>query len=148
MADGRMTNEQALFDFFQEAMAGVILTHAALDNFATEFIPEDFLFDDEGKQLNRSNLEQRGIELRLSRVLSAALGKPNLRIAEPDLWKRVSQLKKLRDDIHHQRAPGAYSADPGGTIFADLLKEWDCLELVDTVNRVMTHYGYGLTSGD
>jgi hypothetical protein len=137
------TNEAVLYEFFQEAMAGIVLTHAALDNFASESIPSGFVLTDGTEALDRAQLEQKGILFRLSRALSTALGKPNIMTDRPDLWERVLHLKGLRDEIAHVRDPNTYSIEEADTTtFAKLIREG--LEApVRTVNDVIDHYGLG-----
>lgn len=53
------TNEPLVMDFFREAMAGVICVHAALDNFANELMPSDFVYDADGQRRTRVQLEER-----------------------------------------------------------------------------------------
>ena len=138
-----ITNEAVLFGFFEDAMAGIVLAHAALDNYASESIPSGFVLAEGAQELDRAHLEQRGIELRLSRVLAAALDKPNLMNKRPELWQRVLDLKRLRDDIAHVKDPNTYSTtDPDATIFARLLRE-DLLAPLETVKLVIDHYGLG-----
>ena len=51
--DRYIPNEDLVFDFFEEAMAGIELAHTALDNYAKECIPADFVYtDDGGKRCN------------------------------------------------------------------------------------------------
>lgn len=99
-------NESLVFDFFSQAMAGIVLAFASLDNLANELMPFDFVYTDEkGHTKTREVLEaSSGVELRLSRVAAAATGKPNLRVESPDLWSRIVKLKQLRDDLAHAKA--------------------------------------------
>jgi hypothetical protein len=139
--DRRFTNDKAVLDFFEDAMAAVLLMHASLDSFANESLPEGFDLDQGGETLSREELERRGLELRLSRAVSTALGKPNLRVANPPLWQAVMQLKELRDDIAHMKSADAYSnQDENETIFARLLVV-NLDELASAVEEVMVHYG-------
>lgn len=67
-----VTDEEVLYKFFRLAMAGVLLAHAALDSYANESIPVDFVLEENGTTYDRNQLENRGIELPLSKVLAAA----------------------------------------------------------------------------
>ncbi|MGH2656901.1 MAG: hypothetical protein ACRDIZ_09455 [Actinomycetota bacterium] len=126
-------------------MAGTVLCHAALDSWANESIPDGFEMEIKGEQLDKHHLEQRGIEWRLSLIMSTVTSRPNLKSANPDLWERVLNLKALRDDIAHVRRPVAYASeyaggDPQRTIYARLLNEG--LDVFPgTVEAVMDHYG-------
>jgi len=80
-----VNNYDLVFEFFQEAMTGVVLVYAALNNFANEHIPQDFSMEWKERNEGRDYFIDRGIELRLSKVLHAATGKPNLKSDRPDL---------------------------------------------------------------
>ena len=69
--DRRFTSDQAVLDFFEEAMAAVLLLHAALDSYANESMPEGLTVSWKGQTLSRDDLEQRGIKLRLTVALPA-----------------------------------------------------------------------------
>src|SRR5205814_1687540 len=93
------SNEELLFDFFEEAMSGIVLAHAALDNFANESLPSEFVFTDEkGKMWTREDIERRmALEKRLRAVLNSATGRPSVALAKPDLFERAMAIKDLRD---------------------------------------------------
>jgi hypothetical protein len=130
-----------VLDFFEQAMASVILLHAALDSFANECLPAGFELQVKGENLSRDQLEARGIELRLSKAASEALGKPNLMTSDPSTWAAVVELKGLRDDCSHVRSRNAYSTEADAdTIFSRLLAA-DIQRLESTVEAVMSHYG-------
>jgi hypothetical protein len=140
-SDRRFTNGAAVLDYFEEAMAAILLLYAALDAYANESLPEGFELDTDRDHLTREQLEGRGIELRLSRAVSAALGKPNLRLVEPGIWASVVRLKQLRDDIAHVKARHSYSSrEAAATIFARLLVD-EISVISGVVEAVQGHYG-------
>lgn len=144
-SDRAFTNDSAAYDFFQAAMAGIVLCYAALDSWANESIPENFEMEHKDERLDRGRLEQFGIERRLSLVLSTVMDKPNLMTDRPEIWEKVMALKSLRDDISHLRKEVAYAAayagsDPAQTIYARLLNA-DLSEIPLTVEVVQEHYG-------
>jgi hypothetical protein len=140
--DRYLPNEDLVFDFFEEAMAGIVLAHTALDNYANECIPADFAYTDDGRRtLQRVEVERRGIQLRLSRIVAAATGRPNLRESNSNLWDRVEELKALRDDISHARWEVGFSHEsPELTIYARLIGDPNLLRHQETVAEVMAHY--------
>ena len=143
-------NEDLLFDFFEDAIAGVVLAHSALDNFASDAIPEHFAMNVDGRgPLNRKQLQHRGIELRLSPVLAAALGRPNLRTADAKLWDDLMRLEALRDDIPHVRGSTLHtSATASDSVFARLLGEPDLRGFTRCVSRAIEHYSVDQSSSD
>lgn len=136
----RFTSDSLPLDFFQEAMAGLLLLHHALLSFAIEVLDPEFVYRDDDGQKSVRELEASGIELLLSRVLAQALVKPNLRTARPDLWGSVMKIKELRDDIAHPKSSQIYSGDdPGITVFGRLLEE-DLASLATVFDEVLAHF--------
>lgn len=139
------TNEPLVFDFFEHAMAGVVLAHTALDNVLNELLPADFVFlADDGTSWDRERIESSmGIERRLTQVAAAATGRPNLRHENPDLYDRAMTLKVLRDDLGHAKRDRGYGgAALNRTIFSDLF-ETDLVGLGAAVQAIGDHYGWG-----
>lgn len=142
MVDRSVTNIDPWYQFFEEAMAGVLLIHAALDNYANEALPDDFEYTEKNQTLSRRQIQDgMGIEKRLSRVLSQALNKPNLMTAKTDLWECLTELKALRDDIQHMSFEDAYSQDGEGTVWSRLLSA-DLSAFVACAEEAMQHYGF------
>lgn len=134
------TNEPLVFDAFREAAAAIVCAFAALDNLANELLPWDFVYTDPdgGADRTREQLEANaGIELRLSRVAAAATQRPNLRADNPELWQRLVDLKKLRDDISHAKASQA--AAPDHSIFARVFLA-PLEQIVADVSAAADHY--------
>lgn len=139
--DRRFTSDRAVLDFFEEAMAAVLLLHAALDSYANESMPEGLTVSWKGQTLSRDDLEQRGIKLRLTVALPAALGKESLETARAEVWQRVAELKDFRDDIAHIKSADVYSNTPTSeTLFSRLLVA-DLHEFASAVEQAMEHYG-------
>ena len=110
----RFSDEQLVFDFLQEAMAAVVLTYTAIDNFANESIPEQFsIADAAGTLVQRTQIESHwGLAKRLTLVLPAVTGKPSIETDKPITWSTLEVLKHLRDDIGHVHYEQGYTA-PG-----------------------------------
>jgi hypothetical protein len=136
------TNQGLLYDFFREAMAGVVLTHGALDNFANDHLPPDLqMTDEKGVTHDRAALQRRGIEWRLSKVMAEATGRPNLKTFDTVLWQELLGLKGLRDEIHHVAAGSTMhtSATEEQSVYAQLLRA-DLLRLYAVAVQVIEHY--------
>ncbi len=134
---------KVLSSLMQTHFLMVILAYSALDSLANEMLPSGYVYTEEGSQkLNQEHIEGHiGLELRLSKILSAATGIPNLRQADPLLWGKVLNLKNLRDDVGHAKSKQAVSvADPDSTIFARLYND-ELLTHIDTVKKTQAHYG-------
>jgi hypothetical protein len=140
-ADRRVTNAAMFFDLLQELMASIVLMHAALDSFASEEIPEDFIYVDErGREQGRDELLARGIELRLSRVLATATGKENIRTAKAGTWERLEELKILRDSVAHGLGPRFILAQAAADNIYSRLAAADLADLLAAVEETMEHY--------
>lgn len=138
-----VSNHDLTFDFFQEAMTGIMLVYAAISNFANEHIPRDFQMEFKGQIRNRNYFITCGTELRLSKVLHEATGKPNLKSDRPELWDEILHLKELREAIEH--ADGGMESVKLGpavddSIFAQLLNEPDLVGFIDQVRGVIDMY--------
>src|SRR3546814_11047751 len=99
----QFTNEALVFDFFEHAMAAVVLLHTALDNLLNEMLPVDFKYTSEkGEEWDRERIERSiGLERRLTEVAAAATGRPDIRTGRPVRLPFANSLKGLRDDLGH-----------------------------------------------
>jgi hypothetical protein len=133
-----------LFDFLQDAMAAVVLTHTALDNFANESMPENFsMADAAGTSVHRKQIEGYwGLPKRLTLVLPAITGKPDIETEKPGVWSTLEILKELRDDIGHVHYEQGYTApgqDPRESVFSRLFAA-DLLGFITAVQETMEYY--------
>lgn len=135
-------DEDLAFDFLEQAMAGVLLAHSALDNFSIELLPENSAYTDpeSGAVHDRRWIESLGVEYRLSRIAAAITGRPNIRTHDTALWARVAALKMLRDDAVHARWETGYSLSGNDTVWGRLLRDADVRCHGETVAAVMDHY--------
>lgn len=139
----RFTNERLVYDFLEEAMAGVVLAHAALDNLLNELVPPDFTFTDDKNQVWSAERIQgyMGVERRLTQVAPIATGRSDLREEAADVVHRVLELKRLRDDVGHAKYARTYGGpDLLRTVFSDLF-EADLIGFVAAVEAVGDHFG-------
>jgi len=138
----RFTNEELVYDFFGEAMAGVILAHAALDNVLNELVPKGFVHNSKDGEWNRERIEKSmGLERKLTEIAPIATGCPNVRDANVELFDQAMRLKVLRDDIGHAKLDRGYGGpESRRTIFSDLFSA-DLLGLTRCVQEVGEHYG-------
>src|SRR3546814_12235038 len=97
----QFTNEALVFDFFEHAMAAVVLLHTALDNLLNELLPVDFKYTSEkGEEWDRERIERSlGPDRPLTEVASAANGLPDIRHGRPDLFASAMRLD-AREDNH------------------------------------------------
>lgn len=138
----RFTNEELVFDFFAEAMAGVVLALSALDNLLTELVPDNFTHTSKDGEWSRQRIESSmGVERKLTEIAPIATGRPNIRNENVELFDRAMSLKALRDDIGHSKLHRGYGGtELRKTIFSDLF-EADLLALVSCVGEIGIHYG-------
>lgn len=137
----RFSSDQEVFDFFQDAMAGVLLLHAALDSFASDKIPDDFEMETEGKRRDASYLRERGLKAKFSWILAKVTDRSNLMTKDPELWKALIQIKELRDSIAHFDPRDSWSIGESD-IFTLLLNE-DLGELTEAAQKILVHYDEG-----
>jgi hypothetical protein len=135
------TNEELVFDFFGEAMSGVILSFAALDNLLNEMLPSNFEYKTGDEVWDRRRIESSaGIERKLTQIVPSATGRASLADANPELFSTIVELKQLRDDIGHAKLDRGYGGiDRRRTIFSDLFST-NLIEFVDAVLEVGSHF--------
>jgi hypothetical protein len=137
------SNERLVYDFFQEAMSGVLLGHTALDNFANEALPPNVVMNDAaGQETGRAQIEYWGLPKRLTQVLPFILGKESIKAANPAVWSQLVTLKNLRDGIGHVHYEATFTAandDPGQSLFSQLLAT-DLLALLKAVEETIVYY--------
>jgi hypothetical protein len=142
------SNEALVHDFFEEAMAAVLLLYAALDSYANEAMPTEFAAPDAAGQLvGRTQIEGYwSLPKRLADVLPRISTKPSIESAEPEVWRRLEALKGLRDAIGHVQRDAAYTGygqDPADGLWSQLIAA-DVADLLSAVEATMDCYGQGL----
>lgn len=120
-----VSDEDLLFDFFEEAMAFVLLLYAVLDAWANEQLPASVVWTNpKGETFGREAIEGRlGLELRLSRVLPEAAGQSPL-TEHPKFVATFKALKRIRDSVAHVHLDETYTGygkDPADSLFSQLL---------------------------
>lgn len=140
----QFSDVQLVFDYLQEAMAGILLAFTAIDNAANEAMPADFsMLDAGGAIVGRSQIEGRwGLAKRLALVLPVITGKPSIETAKPGIWLTLETLKRLRDDLGHVHYDQSYTApgqDPREGLFSRLFAV-DLLELISAVKGTIDYY--------
>jgi hypothetical protein len=105
-----------LFDFFQELAAEVIFSFSAIEAFANENIPDDFVYPTQDRSKNAISLVKPDIERhvmldeKLKRVLPQARGIPSPAGTKP--WQEFKELKKVRDRLIHLKSLDRKSSGP------------------------------------
>jgi hypothetical protein len=135
------SSDSLAFEFFQEAMSGIVLLHAALDSFASDHIHDNFSMELDGGLKGRGYLIARGIEKKFSVILSTVVQRENLMNADSDLWKELERIKQRRDDVAHFDPVDSYSIDTeeSWSIFSKLLN-CDFQALLQAVERILLYY--------
>lgn len=132
------TNEDALFDFFEEAFAGIVLAHGALDNFCNDRIPSGATI--EGEQHSRKNIQHRGIIFRLTKVLPDALGRPEV---PARLLERIESIKNASDEVVHVKDSTMYTSNTADrSVFAWVVNENYLSGIAHSVLSVFDHFGW------
>lgn len=136
------TDEELVYDFFGEAMSGILLAYTALDNLLNELLPLDFEYKTEKEIWDRQRIESTaGVERKLTQFVPAATDRGSLAEGAPELYLRVMELKRLRDDIGHAKLERGFGGPrQGKTIFSDLF-EVDLVLFVNAVSSVGVFFG-------
>lgn len=138
------SNESLLYDLLQEAMAGILVLHAALDRIANEALPATFsMKDSSGHVHTRTEIEGNwGLPKRLTTVLPEITGKTSLEQARPGIWEHLTRLKELRDGVghvHYDVTYAQYGDDPSKSLYSQLLAV-DLMELLHAVEMAIKYY--------
>jgi hypothetical protein len=102
-------DEAAVFDLLEMRMASIVFAYTALEAFANEYIPGDFVYKQTKKSGEVSAFTKDDIEryLSLNEKIMSLL--PGILGVEPikkgsSLWNRYSALRDFRDRIVHSKA--------------------------------------------
>lgn len=116
-----------LFDFMEKRMGAIVFAYSALEAFANEYIPDDYVFEKErqdSKCTEKYTKEQienfLSLDVKLGEILPDILG-----VKSPkgkSVWSGYKQLKRLRDRIIHLKSKDRKSAEiDAPTIWKELL---------------------------
>jgi len=120
-------NKSAFFDILEKRVAAIVFAYSALESFANEKIPDDYIFEKEREdrrcteRFNKEQIERHvKLEVKLGEIL------PNLlAVSSPKgnfVWNKFKALQGLRDRIVHLKSHDRKSTGPEEeTIWKDIL---------------------------
>lgn len=119
-------DHRLLFDFFELYLAEVIFSFTAIEAFANESIPADFVYTfkhaKEEKQLNRADIERFvALDEKLKCVLPKAHGVKSP--AGTKFWQGFKDLKSIRNRAIHMKSIDRKSSGPGHQTLWGLMLE-------------------------
>lgn len=116
-----------IYNLVEKRMASIVFAYCALESFANECIPDDYIFEnsrDDGKCIEKYNKEQMEKYVSLDTKLSEILPKIK-KVKSPmggPLWNKYDDLKKIRNRIIHMKTTDRKSVGPEEeSIWRDLL---------------------------
>lgn len=137
-----------IFDLLQKKMASIVFAYTALESFANEYIPENFIFErvkDDKKCTEKYDKQQvehfLSLEVKLNEILPGIFNVEPLK--QSTHWNNYDYLKKLRDRIVHCKSNdrlGGTEKD-NGTIWNDLMNvklKNPSLEAIKIINYYIT----------
>lgn len=105
----QLARSTIIFDYLEEILASIVFAYTAIEAFANEMIPEDFVYEHEEetdsglyvvRQHSRDWIEQHiGLSEKLIRVLPEVTGKPSPKGSV--VWEGFVHLRRLRNRIVH-----------------------------------------------
>ena len=133
-------DHRLVFDFFQEFSAEVIFSYSAIEAFANEVIPADYLYEWTNTRKEKINLTGPEIErqIALDEKLKAVIPKAH-QLKSPSgtkCWQQYSELKKVRDRLVHLKSLDRKSSGP------ELQTIWGLMIAQREANFV--HYAYSI----
>jgi hypothetical protein len=136
-------NHKLLFDFFESLIAEVIFSFTAIEAFANESIPTNFVYSwknaKEVKQLARPDIE-RYVQLdeKLKRVLPQAHS-----IRSPSgtkIWQEFKTLKAVRDRLVHMKSIDRRASGPEHQTIWGTMLEQRSVDFPSVAQRVIGAY--------
>lgn len=136
-------NHSFLFDYFELFLSHVVFSFTALEAFANEAIPTDYIYDriEKGQVKPLVKLEvERTVSLdeKLHSVLPIALGVSNPKGKK--LWQNYKLLKKMRDRIIHLKAVDRSASGPDKESVWGMMLRSHGEPFCDYAHSLMGHY--------
>lgn len=104
----RSEDEAQFFSALESLMASIVFAHTALESYANEVIPEDYVYkapreDSRCTELyNKEQVERfLSLDVKLDKILPEVLGTDSPKGST--LWQRYVTLKRLRDRVIHMK---------------------------------------------
>lgn len=104
----RSSDEGELFSGFECLMASIVFAHSAIECYANEVIPEDYVYKARRKDsrctelYNKEQVERSlSLDVKLDEILPEVLGTNSPKGST--LWQRYITLKRLRDRVIHMK---------------------------------------------
>lgn len=140
-------SNEYLFDLLQKRMGSIVFAYTALESFANENIPDDYIYirdRDDAKCTEKYSKDQiekfLSLDIKLGNILP-----PIMNVNSPkgkDLWNKFKLIKDLRDRIIHLKTKDRKSAtSEERTIWNDLIsKEYPNFAITakDIINYYLT----------
>jgi hypothetical protein len=108
-------NTSVLFDFFEDCSAHVIFAFTAIEAFANEVVPVDYVYECErngqAKRLPKAEIERSvSLDEKLDLVIPAALGTPSPK--GKVAWQRFQKVKRMRNRLIHLKTVDRSASGP------------------------------------
>lgn len=125
-------NLAEFIDIFEMRMGSIVFAHTAIESYANEKIPEDYIYRKISKNkteiYDKDQIERHlSLDLKLGEILPEIL---NIESPKGDkIWNKYIKIKELRDRIVHIKHD-----DRRSTIYNEGNKIWDALLNIDNPN--------------
>lgn len=137
-----MKDKKSFFDALEKRMGAVVFAYSALESFANQSIPADFVFRQERgdakflEEYNKGQIEKfLNLDIKLGDVLPRIF-----EVSSPKgkkVWSEYVDLKKLRDRIIHPKSDDVKSTDPDvKTLWTALLDRRSANPAIETKDLV------------
>jgi hypothetical protein len=124
----RPKDDAIFFHLLEERMAAIVFAYTALESFANESIPEDYVFRKERDDkkctevYTKPQAEVLSLDTKLDYVLPLVFGVTSPK--KKNIWTRYMLIKKLRDRIIHMKSKDRRSTTPNeDTVWRELLNK-------------------------
>lgn len=138
-------NHKTLFDYFEHFSCEVIFAFTALEAFANEVIPLEFVYHFKSEKraepiaLAKPEIERRvSLDEKLRRVIPEALSCPSP--SGTKSWQDYKELKSVRNRLIHLKSVDRKASGPEDQTLWGLMLEKQRVVFPDMAARVIGHY--------
>ena len=110
-------SDDKVFNFIEKRMASIVFAYSALESFANENIPDNYIFQkqrDDDKCVEKYHKKQierfLNLDLKLSEILPNIMNVTNPK--GTNVWNRYKNLQQIRDSIIHMKSKDRKSSGP------------------------------------
>jgi len=107
-------SDKEIFDYFERLFGSIVFAFTAIESFANEYIPDDYVYIREKSDGSQESLDKSQIERRVSLAEKVSKILPdvfNIQFSkQKNIWHEYKKLENRRDRIIHMKSTDRKSA--------------------------------------